>query len=220
MREWLATRRQIPNATREGLRAAANERLAGVANAPTSSPTGAPAALRRLEGTEERLFRLLETALQSGDPVGVKLARENWLAVSDSLRRFDLLVERARRDTGELISRAECERHVNAFVRHTKIAIMRAIGALAPQLAGESDPGEIANTLAPALVDQILNALAVLSAAPSTLRLPGWFVDAALAPIDETLSDADRALRARADVVKEALTLLVNAGARHRAGGD
>ena len=38
-----------------------------------------------------------------------KLALEDWLKISESLRKYDLLIEQSRRDSGQLVPRAEAE---------------------------------------------------------------------------------------------------------------
>ena len=77
--------------------------------APAEVKRGASAALTRLESEEARLFGLLKEAETGGDPMEVKAARDAWLKVSESLRRFDLIVEAAKRELGETVPRAHVE---------------------------------------------------------------------------------------------------------------
>jgi hypothetical protein len=70
---------------------------------------GASAALTRLESEEARLFTLVKNAEASNDPFEAKAARDAWLKVSESLRKFDLLVESAKREVGELVAKKDVE---------------------------------------------------------------------------------------------------------------
>src|SRR5579883_1744363 len=113
MRVWLAGRKHLPPQPRLMLtterkarrRAAATE--AGAVGRDDS--IGAAAALKRLEQAEVASYTRFQSAQATGDPVEMKLAREDWIRIGDSLRRYDLLVEQSRRDSGELVPRAELE---------------------------------------------------------------------------------------------------------------
>lgn len=72
--------------------------------------TGASAALTRLETEEASLFTAYETAKAGRDALEIRVARDAWIKVSESLRRFDLMLEAARRETGELVPCADVER--------------------------------------------------------------------------------------------------------------
>jgi len=82
------------------------------AKKPAKAPdvrVGAASALTRLEAEEACLFGAYETAKAGGDALEIKIARDAWIKVSESLRRFDLMLEAARRETGELVPRADVE---------------------------------------------------------------------------------------------------------------
>ena len=61
-------------------------------------PRGVAETLRRLESAEATAYERWQQAVESGDPVRIKVERENWLRIGDSLRRYDLAVEAARRE--------------------------------------------------------------------------------------------------------------------------
>jgi hypothetical protein len=134
LRVWLAGRKNLPQATRAKLAGEARTRRAHVAAEADidASEIGAPAALRRLEASEATAYRLLQSGIAAGDPLEIKLARESWLKIGDSLRRYDLLVEKSRRDAGELVPRAEVETAVARFTNWFKLACVRTASALAP----------------------------------------------------------------------------------------
>jgi hypothetical protein len=75
--------------------------------------TGAARALERLEAEEASLFMAYETAKADGDALEIKLARDAWLKTSESLRKFDLLIEAARREAGELVPRKDVETYLS-----------------------------------------------------------------------------------------------------------
>jgi hypothetical protein len=77
---------------------------------PPAGERGAAAALRRLETSEETAYRRLQVALEQGDPFAIQAAQDFWLKCSETLRRLDLAVELARRDSEEMIpKRLACD---------------------------------------------------------------------------------------------------------------
>ena len=71
----------------------------------------------------------------------IKTSRENWLRISESLRRFDLALEQNRRDSGELIQRSEVEKVLQRFGWCLRVAAEEQISQAATALAGEPDVG-------------------------------------------------------------------------------
>jgi hypothetical protein len=146
---------------------------------------------------------MLESALAVGDALEIRNAREGWLKVGDSLRRYDLLVERERRQSGEMVNRTEIERHVSAFVQFFKIAARRTSAALAPDLAGLTTPAEVCDLLDKGLLDQIINACVGFASQPCKAQVPEWFLAAALRPMDDALNDATGTAKARRKAFRE-----------------
>lgn len=92
LREWLDSN---PPKNAPAVKAAAAQTL----------PTGAAAALARLEQTEADLYRVM---LESG---GEPEARQAWLSVSDALRKGDLALEQSKKDFAEKwVSREEVKK--------------------------------------------------------------------------------------------------------------
>jgi hypothetical protein len=87
---------------------------------------GAARALERLEAEEAALFTTYATAKAGGDVLEIKVARDAWLKCSESLRKFDLLVEAARREAGETLPRADVERWLNNFGCVLNMSLARA----------------------------------------------------------------------------------------------
>src|SRR2546428_166147 len=89
MRTWLAGRKHLPPGTRAKLNDERAEQMAASAEDYSDLQVGAASALARLEQAEAGAYRQLETALKSGNPLSIKLARDGWLRVSESLRKYD-----------------------------------------------------------------------------------------------------------------------------------
>ena len=89
---------------------------------------GAARALERLEAEEAALFTTYATAKAGGDVLEIKVARDAWLKCSESLRKFDLLVEAARRESGETLPRADVERWLNNFGGVLYLQMFHALG--------------------------------------------------------------------------------------------
>jgi hypothetical protein len=216
-RAWLATRKNLPAATRAKLATEAKRRRTRIASESDAESEavgiGAAAALRRLEQSEAESYNLLQSAIREGEPMEIKCARENWLKIGDSLRRYDLLVEKGRRDAGELIPREEIEGHISAFVRFFKIACLRLTNSLAPQLGGLS-VADIHDVLKRAILEDILLAFAAIAVRPCAARLPDWFISSATGPMADTLVGADEATKARAHALDAALTAMAEESAR------
>jgi hypothetical protein len=90
--------------------------------------TGAARALERLEAEEASLFTAYETAKAGKDALEIKLARDAWLKTSESLRKFDLLIEAARRETGELVPRQSVEEYLQLIGHLLHVSFCRIVG--------------------------------------------------------------------------------------------
>ena len=119
MCQWLATRKNLPRAVLEKIKVPAPENVSSAAGGGTA---GAASALKRLETSELQAFERMQTALTRGNPLEIREARENWLKISESLRKFDLLVEANRRDAGELVPVSETGKFLRSFISWTVTA--------------------------------------------------------------------------------------------------
>jgi hypothetical protein len=113
MLSWFATRKNLPKVV--------IEKLAALPQANVSSPvsngrSGAAEALKRLESSELQAFERMQAALASGNPIMIRECRESWLKISESLRRYDLMVEASRRDAGELVLVSQVKIFINYFL--------------------------------------------------------------------------------------------------------
>jgi hypothetical protein len=219
MRVWLASRKNLPRATRQLLASESTERRAKAVAGfkPLGMEIGSAAALRRLEEAEPLAWARYEAALKAGDSLDAKLALEAWLEINSELRRFDLQVEKSRRNAGELIPRSEAERLTANFVRWFKLAIVGTVNSFAVRFSSATSPADISETLTPALLDQVISTLAILAVSDCELRLPEWFIQAAISPIRDVFSDADEALDARRAAAKELTAEMLKLAAAERA---
>src|SRR5687767_2326619 len=91
MRTWLPAQREVPAGTLQWLtehQAFERRKVLKTAMA-TDLPRGAAAGLRRLEEAEAAEFAALQAALETGNAAEIKLHRDAWLRIGDSLRRYD-----------------------------------------------------------------------------------------------------------------------------------
>lgn len=129
MLAWLSTRRSIPPGTLrivETRRAEAAARPKG----PTTLPTGAGAALGRLERSEAAAFDEFRHTLESGDLIRAKACRQTWLALAEGLRKFDAQLGESRREAGDMVPRTETERILRAVGNGAMRGMNAVINAL------------------------------------------------------------------------------------------
>jgi hypothetical protein len=105
---------------------------------------GAASALNRLENAELVAYQEMQAAIKDGDPITVSEKRKNWLSLSESLRKFDLLVEENRRASGELVPRSELEHALENFLQASRVAFTSLKNSIVPSVANcGSDFGAI-----------------------------------------------------------------------------
>ena len=181
---WLAAQRSIPQRTLALVMAEQRKRRAEVADTALALPPGTPGtpnALKRLEDSEERAYRAVIAAEQSGNPIEIKIATQRWVAFSRELLRYDLAVQESRRGT-ELIPRESVEQMLETIGR-----------ALATDLRGEFH--KIPATLHGAPVEAIARTLdtTVRACVRSALgyyvgtrsEVPAWATDSLTAGFEE-----------------------------------
>lgn len=131
MPAWLSGQRKLPSGTAALLATMRAE------PAPPGAPnlkTGAGPALARLESSEAEAFTAFEAAVKSGDLFAAKAARQNWLAISEALRKFDSQVAESKRTTGETVERSEVERVLRAVSGWWGLGVEGAVHALAEHM--------------------------------------------------------------------------------------
>ena len=209
MLTFLARRKQLTPATRKRIaevEATAGDRvrplaLRASANEPDAK-LGAAAELRRLESEAQSAFaemqrakagRLKPDAAPGDEPfvseAEVRQTTDRWLKISESLRRYDLMVEQSRRDSGELLPRAEWSRMQRAAVFWFLHSINRAHDELCEKLVGQPDPIAVWRVLDADLINRMGEAFAFACRRESGMALPAWAVkdtmDALLTPLEE-----------------------------------
>ena len=175
MRTWLASRKNIPAGTAALLEATRQTESAAVAtqgSARADGAAGAAGALRRLERAEVRSYAAFRKASESGDAVSIKAARETWLKVSESMRRYDLAVEMNRRAV-ELVPKKLVVDAVRKFAAGLRFA-HRGFESCAQLVVGLNDPAAVWSVLAKPADEFMPAALASLEHS----GCPAWLLEA------------------------------------------
>jgi hypothetical protein len=136
MCRWLSTRKNLPRSVLEKIRLPDQESVSSPVS--VGSP-GAAAALKRLETTELQAFERLQAALARGNPLEMCECRESWLKVSESLRKFDLMVEASRRDAGELVPVSEVSRFIRSFLAFAAVSFTAQAESCTNEIAGKPE---------------------------------------------------------------------------------
>ena len=223
MRAWLKTRQSVPAGTKllldryirnnPNAPPVSSRRLRGSrrsspkpSSVPSVQPTnghirGAAAALHRLELSEIQSYEELQTLLADPDATtrDVEDARTSWLKTSEALRKYDLAVESARRDSGMLVPREVLESVAKGLVVNMVGPIQAALDALAPRLAGLPSAVEVWKVLSPAYKRAVQSALKAVATHPYEGHMaPDWLVkavqDAISANLDVTQAVTDQVL--------------------------
>lgn len=133
---WLAGRKNIPPRVAAWLAERQKTARAEI-HSIQELPTGAKEALRRLEGLEATSYTALLRAMRGGDAAEIKVAREGWLKIGDSLRRYDLQLATSGR--GDSVSRKEVEAGLAAFGHGLHFAMQHLCASLARLFPGTPD---------------------------------------------------------------------------------
>lgn len=179
MRAWLAGRKNLPAGTRVVLDEARTRENADQSKATPSKSVGAAAALRRLERAEERAYAAFQVATESGDAVAIRNARETWLRVSESLRKYDVAIEESRRDAGELVPRSEIEKILSWLGSQLRLTIRQLSNQLGPEFGnGYDDYPRVRNRLYTLFTDALLTIGGMLDASLQAWEQPEWVMKA------------------------------------------
>jgi hypothetical protein len=198
MRRWLAGRKNLPKTTLEKLLPIARH---AVQAATDPIESGIVAALARLERSEARMFQALDAALLAGDALQIRLARENWLRVGESLRRFDLAIEQNRRATGELVNRTEIERSLKVLAVGTRFCMESGLPMLTLAVMGERDQIRARQILRKSFYYGATTGLAFGVA----VQIPQWILDPFIADLDgELTGDIPAEVKNLSAVLREA----------------
>jgi len=105
---------------------------------PTSE--GAPAALARISRIERLLNARLERAIASDDALAISAARQDVAPITALLVRLDREISQARRESGDLIPRADAEAAIRFAIMLLRLAIKRWLSCEIPNLCAENVP--------------------------------------------------------------------------------
>ena len=173
MRRWLSTRKNIPPRLSTDGQAVAPAVTAAVAD--TAEWLGAGGALDRIARAEADAHARMIKALDGGDPLFVKQARENWLRLCDRLRAFERSVSEDKRAKGVLVLKSEVE----AALRFLGICLRQGVNSALPtmsmQLVNESDVHRIRTII---LRIWHANEAIAFGRLFTNISIPEWITDA------------------------------------------
>ncbi len=143
MLQWLAPRKNLPRAVLAKIKLPPpkneSSTVTGSTQVEFAGTAGAASALKRLEGAEIAAWNRHMVALDRGNPIEIREARDSWLKISESLRKFDLLVEQNRREAGELIPRETLQSFIELFLRFSRTSFTLEAQDLVSKLSGASE---------------------------------------------------------------------------------
>lgn len=137
LRAWLAGRKNLPQSIRDQIVSVSVPEV-DTKPEPVSGVSGAAEALARLEREEVAAHQRLQAALAAGDPLSIKSERDGWLKISESLRRYDLLVEQSRRDAGELMPMSQVRELIRAWIGWVPLGNRQEAEELAGAMEGRT----------------------------------------------------------------------------------
>lgn len=135
---WLSSRRNLP----PGLKVptSAPPRAAAEPSGERIEALGAAAALARLQAEEVSAYSRLQLAINGADALAIRLSRQNWLAILESLRRYESAVSADARQRNLLVPKGEVEKHVARLAYGCRIVSEGMLPELAATIQGEPDP--------------------------------------------------------------------------------
>jgi hypothetical protein len=95
--------------------------------------------IKRLEAAELQAFERLQAALSRGNSLEIREARESWLRISESLRKYDLMIEDSRRDAGELVPVSEVKTFISYFITYAAVVTTGRAESLTNELLGKRE---------------------------------------------------------------------------------
>jgi len=140
---------------------------------------GAGPALKRLQEYEAASHAEFMELLES-DEATADERRESvnaWLKGSRELFRYEMNIEMAKRDAGELIPREEVVEHARAFLAWHQVGLSDAIRTAVPRIVGLEKPGDVAHIIDPIIRES--QALAFDIGTRAGL-VPSWLAEAAM----------------------------------------
>lgn len=114
---------------------------------PPPDEQGAAAALKRLQEVEPMMFARLLAATKLNRAGLIDAARDNWLKVSDALRKYEEAVELSKRDSHEQIPKSEATDALRSACDWMRLALKSWISSESPNLVALDDP-RVFDTLA------------------------------------------------------------------------
>lgn len=135
---WLSSRRNLPPGLKVPTKTA--PQAAAEPSGERAETQGAAAALVRLQGEEVAAYSRLQLALDGDDALGIRLSRENWLKILESLRRYEAAVSADARQRNLLVPKGEIENAIARLAYGSRIVSEAMLPELVTTIQGEGDP--------------------------------------------------------------------------------
>jgi hypothetical protein len=150
---------------------------------------GAAAGLKRMQAFERDLAIRFQAAQATGDPLLITAARQDYVAVFESLRRMELAVDKEARDAGQLIQIGEAQEAVRILGEYIKLGFNAWLSSDTPQLVELSNPHKFVTIARKGFSDSMLRALDLSS--KTGYALPEWafqIVESILKPQTDSIT--------------------------------
>ena len=196
MKPWLMSRHKVPPGTwailqgKRSIEVAKPKRRVLPTEAPAEGQLGAAAALERLQVQELQSHARYIAMLQDPAATAEELeeARKVYISMLNPLRQWELAVEQDRRQSGELLPRADLDAFCRGFLANFVGSLKAGFESACPRLAGLDTPGAVWAVLGPAFARALTEATRSASAMPFAGRsAPEWLVKAIARATEEHL---------------------------------
>src|SRR5258708_6773936 len=101
---------------------------------PPPGEKGAVQALSRLQALEVRFAQRLEAALAKGQAKPIQAARDDYIKISEGLRRYEKEIEESKRDLGHLIPRGDAIDGARASAMWMRLSFHSWLSSFLPEI--------------------------------------------------------------------------------------
>ena len=157
-----------------------------------------------MEGYLGEIDDQIREAREGGNHVAAANALKQYEGIHRALVQNRLAQGRLGLETGEMISRDQFRKILNAFGSRCALGISRMRDTLAESLVGVKTPGEVADKLEPQMIlAGMLDPFVAASDAASGVGLPAWVVDTMEATVGDYIGSGQKWLAQRRMAFKE-----------------
>lgn len=159
-------------------------------NTGDAESEGVGKAFLRIVKYERQARKAMDAAIAQGNPMIIKLKQDAWVQMLNVLIKYEMNVETAKRDSGELIPRSEVVKAFRSFLSWHKVGLSDAIRNAVPRIVGLTKPVEVARIIDPIMRESQVLAFDIGARAG---LVPSWAAEAAM-QLDPSHSPNDKDL--------------------------